>query len=424
MIRLCDDKLKRGVLLDKLFDLFDTYGNFDDGGLTISINGKFGSGKTTFLDFIEEKNKTDKKYHIVRYNAWENNLFENPLIPILNSFNCLESRNDKIKKGAKSILKNIPKMLIGTISNITNIDLTSLKPNENIFEDFNKYKIAISKYKEILTEFTNDKKIIILVDELDRCLPQYQIKVLETLYNIFNIPNLILVIALDKTQLEHSIKQLFGNETNMSGYLSKFIQYEIELPEDQNNAYLQTLLEFNCEFPEIKKYCAKMFDLVNLSLRDCKQIVKQMNLICSAVDDKGQSIKYDYWYPLFICLVLIIKKIEKEIYKNYFYNEISYNERTEILPLNKTSYNGFITQIKNTKIAKILNFFNSKKMPFAFILYLIDFFYPVSQIEISSLVEYTKISQDRIESILDSRDFPSWRYDYNSILNKIKLLYK
>lgn len=59
MKNLTDDKLNRKEFLNDLFNLFDNFGNYDDGGLTISINGKYGSGKSTLLNFIDEKNKED-----------------------------------------------------------------------------------------------------------------------------------------------------------------------------------------------------------------------------------------------------------------------------------------------------------------------------------------------------------------------------
>ena len=166
MISLADDKLNREEFLNDLFNLFDNFGNFDDGGLTISINGKYGSGKSTLLNFIEEKNKDEQKYNIVRYDAWQNNLFDNPIIPILYSLNHLEKTKSKIKAGAKNIIKSLPKILVGTLANAHSVDFSSLFVNESIFEDYKKYSEAIAKYKLILTEFCKEKKTIMLIDEL------------------------------------------------------------------------------------------------------------------------------------------------------------------------------------------------------------------------------------------------------------------
>ena len=105
---LAEDRLARGAFLGKLFSLFENYGNQGDRGFTIILNGKFGSGKSTLLDFLEEKNSTENKFSVIRYNAWNDNLFENPLIPILREVSKLEGKEGKIKKGAINILKKLP----------------------------------------------------------------------------------------------------------------------------------------------------------------------------------------------------------------------------------------------------------------------------------------------------------------------------
>ena len=423
MIDLANDKLNRIEFLNDLFNLFENFGNYDDGGLTISINGRYGSGKSTLLNFIKEKNEQEDKYHVIKYDAWQNNLFDNPLIPILHSLNELQSTGSKILAGAKAVLKSLPKIFTDTLANAHSVDLSPLLINENIFEEYKQYTEAISKYKEILTKFCKEKKVILLIDELDRCLPEYQIKVLETLYNVFNIPNLILVIALDKNQLEHSVKQIFGKQSNTSGYLSKFIQYEIDLPENTNNKYLETLILFQCKYPEVKQMCAKMFELANVSIRNCLQIVKELNLICNEKNSDGSPIQYIYWYPLFVCLVLIIKKQYRHIYKKYFYNEFANERITDTIPLNQTLFYKFLTDIKNTELENIIKYFTSKYIGFAFILYFINYFYSIHYIDIDSLVTYTGFDKDRIEKIKDSWDAPMWdAREFNNTLKKIKIL--
>lgn len=68
-----------------------------------------------------------------------------------------------------------------------------------------------------------------MVDELDRCMPEYAIKVLERLHHLTEEnSNIITVIAIDKKQLISSVKQIFGFE-NPAKYLEKFIHFEIEL---------------------------------------------------------------------------------------------------------------------------------------------------------------------------------------------------
>lgn len=68
-----------------------------------------------------------------------------------------------------------------------------------------------------------------MVDELDRCLPEYAIKVLERLHHLTDgNANIITVIAIDKEQLMTSVQQIFGFK-NPEKYLEKFFSFEIKL---------------------------------------------------------------------------------------------------------------------------------------------------------------------------------------------------
>ena len=425
MITLTEDKLNRKKFLDNLFNLFENFGNYNDGGLTISINGKYGNGKSTLLNFIEEKNSTTKKYNIVKYNAWENNLFANPLIPILYVLNGLTTPKYKLKDAAKNIVKKLPRLLTISLPKKIGleIDLSALYTNSNfdIFDKYKNYLKAINNYKDILKDFCNKKKTIILIDELDRCLPEYQIKVLETLYHIFNIPNLILIIAIDKLQLEHTIKQMFGEQTNVSTYLSKFIQYEIDLPEDQNNFYYQTLISFPYQNAEIKNSCVKMFEIEKIPVRDSMQVIKELNLICNGKTQIQELIQHFNWYPLFICLILIIKKLYNLIYKKYFYNDMK-----DIIPstnkvmLNQTLFFKFLEDTENTNTKLIFDYFSVTKSQF--ILYFIDYFYDIEYIDIDSLIQYTHFTKEQIERTIQNNNMHSWnRYDYDRAIDKIRI---
>lgn len=68
-----------------------------------------------------------------------------------------------------------------------------------------------------------------MVDELDRCLPTYAIKILERLHHIFHeLDNVVVMVSMDKRQLEQSIKALYG-DIDVDVYLRKFISFKVHL---------------------------------------------------------------------------------------------------------------------------------------------------------------------------------------------------
>lgn len=96
----------------------------------------------------------------------------------------------------------------------------------DVYFGFNK---MITKLAELLEGISRDYTIVFIVDELDRCIPEYAVKVLERLHHLTgNQSNIITVIAIDKPQLAASVKQLFGFD-HPEKYLEKFINFEIKL---------------------------------------------------------------------------------------------------------------------------------------------------------------------------------------------------
>lgn len=116
VVDITEDKLNRDDLLNSLFQIFDNFGNQDGQGLTMAINGKYGMGKSTLLGFIEQKNQKIKKFNVVLYDAWKNNFFENPIIPLMYCISKISSIENKLKKATKKVVKAIPMMLTKTLN--------------------------------------------------------------------------------------------------------------------------------------------------------------------------------------------------------------------------------------------------------------------------------------------------------------------
>ena len=425
MIELKDDKLNRKPFLDSLYSLFNNFGNQGNKGLTILINGKYGSGKTTTLGFIKENYDISKDFAVIEYNAWENNLFDNPLIPILNEINQLSSTKNKLKDTALKVIKKIPKAFFATLANAHGVDLTTFLENEDIFKDYKDYKNSLSEYRNILAECCKTKKVLFLVDELDRCLPEYQIKVLETIYHILNIPNLIVVIALDKDQLECSVKNYFGEGKNTFGYLAKFIDLQIDLPNDNDSNFVCSLMKFECidGYTEmVKLLIAKMFALCGFSIRECQHLVNELNLICNEFYSNGNLREVRYWYPPLVAFVLITKYQYGSVYNKWFYYEKEECYDSTQIALKDSNFYAFLEDIENTKLNLIIEYLrndDSSGIPQAFLINFINAFTPYRLINENELAEYTNTDIDTISHLRAGCRYPS---TINVVIRKAKML--
>ena len=72
--------------------------------------------------------------------------------------------------------------------------------------------------------------LLIFVDELDRCRPDYAIKLLEQMKHLFSVPGVIFVLAINGEQLNHSIRAVYGAGFDSARYLRRFIDFDIRLP--------------------------------------------------------------------------------------------------------------------------------------------------------------------------------------------------
>jgi hypothetical protein len=230
--------------------------------LVISLNGGFGSGKSTFFkmwtDRLAKKESSDDRLFVVEVNAWNDDYCGDPLISLVSALiESLNQRNQDIQSvlnAAKDVgwfLTGIGNQVVNKFSGINPASAGELAERKKsaregrqdfsgtFFDIFNAKKKALESLKNsIRTIISGDNpNILILVDELDRCRPDYAISYLETIKHVFDIKGIIFVIAVDRKQLECSAKAAFGADLDFPEYYRKFIQREVALPKPKTEAY-------------------------------------------------------------------------------------------------------------------------------------------------------------------------------------------
>lgn len=220
------DILGRDEFIDNCRLLINTVFNTTKSAF-IMIDGEWGVGKTFVMNILDKK--LGDAYSIIKYNCWENSYYNDPLEAILSVIldyidkSSLWSKANREKIKALSMLA-LNLLTFGGIEKLNKaVDETKDYINQN---DKNIYTI-IQEVKDYIN--LNEEKIIILVDEIDRCLPEYGVKTLERLYLLFkDAPNIVIVIANDKSKMEMSVQNVFGYKS-IDNYLKKFIDYTLKL---------------------------------------------------------------------------------------------------------------------------------------------------------------------------------------------------
>ncbi|MEY8099673.1 P-loop NTPase fold protein [Falsihalocynthiibacter sp. S25ZX9] len=104
-------------------------------------------------------------------------------------------------------------------------------------------RLAMEGFRSALKAMTNNgtdssKQLVIIVDELDRCRPDYALSLLEIMKHLFAVPNVHFVLGVNLKELENSVHARYGNGVDAAKYLQRFIQ--VEMPMQQTDPHETT----------------------------------------------------------------------------------------------------------------------------------------------------------------------------------------
>lgn len=286
-----EDRLGRESLADYLTTFIETtIPAVNENSFVLALDSPWGTGKTSFIQMWRNKlEESGNKYNFITYNAWENDDCESALIPLICSFSQLDKDVDGDKHLFEVIIEAL-KIILPRVGNLLlkrymGIDIPSLEeaikelreinsPN-TIYDNYKSTNAIKDKFRELIGECTDDdKKLIIFIDELDRCRPTFAIETLEAIKHFFDLENVIFIISLDVTQLSKSIKTVYG-DIESEGYLRRFFDYQIPLPKSSLNEFLSERLRCDDSTIHQIELLEKMAAILPLSLRD-------LNVICKA----------------------------------------------------------------------------------------------------------------------------------------------
>lgn len=208
--------------------------------------------------------------------------------------------SDEIQSDEKTPYKDVQKQLSNELNKVLN-------RHRSVKEAIRDFKGKLSR---LITELNKlpgfQLPLIIYIDELDRCRPDYAIELLEGIKHLFGVPGVYFVIAINITQLSHSIRAVYGSGFDGYAYLKRFFDMQYSLRQPSNKQFTDSLVEtigvsndseivFGLNHVEIPGYgilnsnkefisfvLEKHADAFNLALRDQGQVahIVEAALIC------------------------------------------------------------------------------------------------------------------------------------------------
>ena len=363
------DILNRKEFVNQLTTLIENI-SANRSSTCFAINGTWGSGKTFVLDMLQEqlgiiqcKETSTNKYLIIPYNCWKFDYYEEPLVAIvLSMISTIEEQtalfpNQEKRQELLGNLKAVSFSLMSIGSDFAKeklgfdlhkaaeafhehkSDSIAVYQKMQDFDLYFNFKKVLNRLSDLLKQLAEIYTIVFLVDELDRCIPEYAVKVLERLHHLTeDQANTITIVSIDRTQLMTSVTHIFGF-TNPEKYLEKFINFEVKLDYgvvsetvfQKHSAYFGLFDKSIFPFENsLEEYIQAIFDQINI--RTQEQLIKKAELTHNLLYED----KKDY---TFMCMELLIA-VMICIYQydfDFFNQEISLDSFDSVFAVRKKS---------------------------------------------------------------------------------------
>ncbi len=284
--------------------LLELIGNFDaESSLTIGIHGRWGSGKTSLMRMVEKRFKDDKKVKTIWFNAWAYGRDEPIGLALLQQILNEFQEEEGLKEKGKTLLGNVVKL--GTDALLRKITMITLEEAKEIFENSIGIKSTLRHdFEAAIDECLKDGKLVVFIDDLDRCLPEKTIEILEVIKLFLDVPKCIFMIGVEKEVIEKGIEVRYKSkeqELPISGqdYIEKIIQIPFVLPpirEEDMAAFIENL---GIEGRE-KGYVTIVAKYTGCNPRKVKLFLNVLRIRRAIAERTGRGIKPDLFAKLFV----------------------------------------------------------------------------------------------------------------------------
>lgn len=262
-----NDSIQRNYYLHRFIQILDSI----DDGFSIALGGNWGSGKTFFVkqakmildlhnpfieNFSEEekeqiqftwssynRNKTYslKNQVCVYYDAWKYDNDDDPILSLIYEIarELGTNYNFTEESSTAKVVVSLLELLSGR--NIKDF-YNTLKSQKDLMEGIeNERKITeqINDFFDSVLEERGDR-LVIFIDELDRCKPSYAVNLLEKIKHYFSNERITFVFSINTVELINTIQKYYGQSFDSGRYLDRFFDLRLDLPQIDNKKYLES----------------------------------------------------------------------------------------------------------------------------------------------------------------------------------------
>lgn len=286
----------------------------------IAIDGRWGSGKTFFVrqtkmvinalnpsSTIDEETKAkatvrlpfskndeeNENYSIaVYYDAWENDNDTEPVLSLI--YEITKQLSVDFSLSDISVVKTAG-AIIEAISGHNINGIKDALTSEDPFKKFKEEKDVEQKIKDFFASILVERgnRLIIFIDELDRCKPTFAVHLLEQIKHYIFDDRITFVFSINLEQLQHTIKQYYGADFDSCRYLDRFFDLRISMPPaNMEKFYSEIGLESRYYVDIVTK---RIINMYNFELREITRFYSQIK--AAVYEPTHDSEKYDFMFP-------------------------------------------------------------------------------------------------------------------------------
>ena len=343
-----NDLLNRKESVETLTQLVANF----EGPCVLALDAEWGNGKTTFLK-MWSRHLRNKEFPVVEFNAWETDFAQEPFLALSNELTnglkeyedgSLENKIELTKKLTKELL--VQAVPIGMRLASTSLGVGALADAGDIFASLVKERVdaygeaknSIRKFRGTLQDTAVElfeqkgQPLVVMIDELDRCRPSYAVELLEVAKHLFSVDRIVFVLAVNRSELAHSIKALYGSDFDAVGYLGRFFDVDVRLPEPDRDEFVESLLraiDFDDYFkrtqdPEgrgdvqfARGVLRSSISCADVSFRRIAQAVHRLGLVLGSLRRDKRS------FAVTAVVALVMRMIDAELYRRFCRGEAS-----------------------------------------------------------------------------------------------------
>ena len=347
-----------------------------DYAASIALDGRWGSGKTFYVKqskmLLDSLNDNNSEYSgaekqrinagfekgcpkdfsgvtfapqvCVYYDAWENDNDEDPILSLVYQI-CAQIQSDynfttnshfsdkavNLFLMAAKVAENLSPLgklnnLLGNNQSITDASKDTIKAlfqkSTSLLDEVIQVKNVEQTVKAFLETLLPEKgnRLVIFIDELDRCKPTYAIKLLERVKHYLDNDRITVVFSVNLFELQHTVRSYYGAEFDADRYLDRFFDLRLSIPQIDRNQYFQNE-QFNYSNDLMRDISIAVADELQLEMREMSRYFDQIVMTTNRI--RQETLHTYNWLDtlrtvsVFVPILLALKATNSTLFSDF-----------------------------------------------------------------------------------------------------------